>query len=394
MRLACATALILWMATTPSHAGQAFLDGDFASWSFGSIYGFGPGGGTASVARTPAGGNPGAHLTITIETVGLGGVAATALKHDYMTTAPLHGATFVLSMDVLVAMGYPHGIGLLVEQYGRTYASTTLGPSGEHATFTTIGFLGTLNAGMFTAIDGQAPLNPDFNGNVPTRFGFVSWSFAGRNVMHVDNVRLDLSVSPSPCVGFDDVADTDVFCGAVGWLRNRSITAGCEDQRFCPGANVTRAQMALFLSRLGAALAPSVLYRELEYANVTVAASAPGTPTCQTTSPFAVGTYPRLARASGTISATANAGPSALQAYWMYSTDQGNTWLAMGSMAMHGSVAGPGETVVLNVRAAPMQLLPGTIYRFGMFVDGMGATPTFAPLKCQADVLVFDDSRP
>ena len=386
-RFVCVLALVLAVIVSPSYAGQAFHDGDFGSWSFG-------GGALSSVVREPTGGNPGSRLRVEAGALGPSGGGVTALKHDYVTTEPLNGATFTLLIDVLAGSGNPHGITLLLEQYGTLYTSVGLGSSGQPGAFTTLSFSGTLNAGMFTRIhDGPGPLNPDFNSNVPTRFGFTSSSLGVQNVTYYDNIRLELSASPSPCAGFADVADTDDFCGAVSWIRNRLITLGCEAQEYCPGANVTRAQMALFMSRLGAALAPVVLYREIEFPNVTIASSAPGTPTCLTASYTVIG-YPRVARVAGTISATASVGPAALQAYWQYSIDQGNSWTTMGPMPVQAGAGGAGDTASAGVRAPPMQLRPGNIYRFGMFVDGMGATPTFAPLKCQADVLIFDDSRP
>ena len=393
MRNAIAILGLLLATTAPAHAGQAFLDGDFTSWSFGVFYGLGPGGGNAQVTRELSGGNPGTRLHVAIEAFGASGVFATALKRDYVTTGLLQDATFVLSADVRSGTGSPLGIRLLLEQYGTTYVSTSWGLSGPAATFTPIGLLGTLNPGMFTRIDGPGPLQPDMTGKTPTRFGFVTGGIAP-GAVDFDNVRLDLSVAPAPCFGFVDVADADAFCGAVGWLRNRSITLGCEAQQFCPGAFVTRSQMALFLARMGVALAPTVLYGEIEYSQVTVAPTAPGTGTCFTSSPFAVGDFPRIARPSGTISATASDGATKLQGYWMYTINHGQTWNAMGSMSMHGSGSAPGDTVTLTVRAPPMQLRPGNAYRFGIFVDGMGTASTFAPLKCQADVLVVDEARP
>ena len=61
------------------------------------------------------------------------------------------------------------------------------------------------------------------------------------------------------CSVFTDVFITDSFCPAVQWLRNRNITLGCTATAYCPGNSVTRAQMALFMNRLGIALTPRIV---------------------------------------------------------------------------------------------------------------------------------------
>jgi hypothetical protein len=61
----------------------------------------------------------------------------------------------------------------------------------------------------------------------------------------------------APCGGFTDVDDTNPahapFCDSVEWMKNRSITLGCNvpGTLYCPDLNVTRLQMAAFMYRLG-----------------------------------------------------------------------------------------------------------------------------------------------
>ena len=73
----------------------------------------------------------------------------------------------------------------------------------------------------------------------------------------VDDIRI-----AGNCAGFADVLPGDSFCNATEWLYNRAVTLGCALGSYCPSANVTRAQMALFMQRLGTALAPITLYNE------------------------------------------------------------------------------------------------------------------------------------
>ena len=70
------------------------------------------------------------------------------------------------------------------------------------------------------------------------------------------------SAVAAPCAGFSDVQDTDAFCTAVEWLRNRNVTLGCGTGVYCPASAVTRASMALFLNRLGTALTPRLEFVE------------------------------------------------------------------------------------------------------------------------------------
>lgn len=56
--------------------------------------------------------------------------------------------------------------------------------------------------------------------------------------------------------GFVDVPDTNVFTGDIEWLADNQVTRGCNpptNDRFCPGDNVSREQMAAFMRRLAGA---------------------------------------------------------------------------------------------------------------------------------------------
>ncbi|MFO1313637.1 MAG: tail fiber domain-containing protein [Burkholderiales bacterium] len=59
----------------------------------------------------------------------------------------------------------------------------------------------------------------------------------------------------SPWV-FDDVQASDQFCGYITWMAQNGISLGCQvidanHRLYCPSANVSRSQMAAFMSRLG-----------------------------------------------------------------------------------------------------------------------------------------------
>ena len=55
--------------------------------------------------------------------------------------------------------------------------------------------------------------------------------------------------SASPDSPFRDVCTDNVHAGDIGRLADAALTAGCNDDLFCPHSPVTRAQMASFLTR-------------------------------------------------------------------------------------------------------------------------------------------------
>ena len=75
-----------------------------------------------------------------------------------------------------------------------------------------------------------------------------------RKVMLAVSLVLSSAALPAfgqNCAGFGDVFVTDGFCTAVAWMKTRGITLGCPGGNYCPKDTVTRAQMALFMYRLG-----------------------------------------------------------------------------------------------------------------------------------------------
>lgn len=382
-------AFALALAASPARAGIVFNDSDFANWTFGAH-----GNTIASAVLEAANGNPGARVAISTSTSS-GTAYGHAFKNDYSTTQILNGLTFTLTLDVLAGPGIAgagQAVRLIVEQNGTLYA-LDLGTTGVRNVFTTLSFNGTLTAANFTRIAGAGPLQPNFAGGVTTRFGFAAGnSFSNPNNQYYDNVKLDLSGVPGLCVGFIDVLDVDAACLSVAWLRNRAITLGCATTEYCPLLNVSRAQMALFMNRLGKALTPVVLHKQASLANQVLGAALPGTLACATDD-FPVTGYPRSAQFAGTITAQASGGAGGLQAHWRFSTDAGATWNPVGTLNTTqfpalASAGAAGQVAATGVQAPPLALSPGTTYRFGIFVDGRGATPTFNPLVCQAEVTI------
>jgi hypothetical protein len=198
------------------------------------------------------------------------------------------------------------------------------------------------------------------------------------------------------CVNFTDVSTADAFCPAVEWLKNRSVTTGCTATEYCPSLNVSRAQMALFMNRLGKSLTPVVLHKEALVANLTVPANDPGALMCAT-SDYTVTGFPRTAHFIAAFFGTPASGPSWIQGYWKYSVDAGSTWHFVGDWLVTQWVgrdwADYAEVAGATVLAPPMALAPGSTYRFGLFLNGMGGSYPFHSLVCQLDVTI-DNANP
>jgi hypothetical protein len=185
-------------------------------------------------------------------------------------------------------------------------------------------------------------------------------------------VFISNSSNAAPCAGFTDVDSASVFCPNVEWLKNRSITLGCNSSTlFCPNDSVIRLSMAAFLNRLGNALEPAFVHRAQSGASSVVNA---GGVVCQT-SPYAVTGYPRVATAS-TMFYHLSSSTETVDTQVMYSLDGGTTWNSFGDfITSAGNV--PNAYMSQTPVAAPLFLSPGQSAMFGIQTSG-GATTTDA----------------
>ena len=113
----------------------------------------------------------------------------------------------------------------------------------------------------------------------------------------------DMCAGASP---FDDVAPGAIYCTNAEWLANRNITLGCGGANFCPDPPVTRAAMALFMNRLGAALTPE-LFAQMDQVTgaVDLDLPSPGAILCETAD-YTVAGYPRRVHIVGTFAGLAD----------------------------------------------------------------------------------------
>jgi hypothetical protein len=123
---------------------------------------------------------------------------------------------------------------------------------------------------------------------------------------------------------FSDVPTTAGYHDAVSWLATRAVTLGCASGLYCPDASVTRAQMALFMNRLGKALSPILIgVRAGDTAAIDIDATLH---LCQTGAHTP--TYPQRAKVSVWFSMHA-AGLATAQIRPAYTINAGASWNAL-----------------------------------------------------------------
>ena len=202
------------------------------------------------------------------------------------------------------------------------------------------------------------------------------------------------------CQGFQDVLQSNTLvCTAVEWVKNRSITQGCDASNFCPNNSVTRAQMAIFLQRAGRALSTEVLSQQTfddgSGSGVTLPGESPTPAIVRCLTPAtAATTYPRVAVANATFSALSDGNPAGFRAFLLVRANGGSfTNFETGvSVAQRGTAQ---ATVYGSAGLTePLALQPNTSYEFAIGVrrdnTGPATTGNFDVLRCQLTVTVHN----
>jgi hypothetical protein len=202
-----------------------------------------------------------------------------------------------------------------------------------------------------------------------------------------------------PCTGasaFADVATADIFCTDAQWLANRGVTTGCAAGLYCPADYVSRAQMALFMQRLGTALSP-VSRRTFAVNQVmtplATSANPPSPDAIWCPSEVLEATpYPRLVVASGFVSMVAGAGGARMQAYTATSTDGGVTWSRVGNLVFNQQDMAQSVAHSFPI-AAHIPLAAGTGLQVGVFLRKHAGTAVIVSVgECEVNLLVFSQT--
>lgn len=179
---------------------------------------------------------------------------------------------------------------------------------------------------------------------------------------------------------FSDVPDAAFFHDAVEWLLNRSITAGCGGGQYCPDANVTRGQAAVFMRRLGIAVTPTIL-REHQAVGPVDLDSVPPRRVCTTTNYTPA--FPQRAILHLATSGR-GVGPATYSTLLAFSTSNWITFTGLKSQPI-STTTGWWSTGVLMWDT---EMNRNTPYSFAAIVSRVDGTADLDDFMCQIDVLV------
>ncbi len=193
---------------------------------------------------------------------------------------------------------------------------------------------------------------------------------------------LPAAARAAPCDGFVDVDDTASYCSSASFLKSRGITLGCSDtSHYCPDANVTRAQMALFFDRLSNVVTPLLGSTTGYYLGGDL---DPGYlyPYCAVSIPSAG--YPRNLRLSGTWYGHASSGDVNVKLFY---NPSGGGLFDVGGLAVPAPVGSDAPVTF----ASQLYLDSGTDYELvlGVANDGDAGT-TIGDSSCALDTLVVN----
>lgn len=314
------------------------------------------------------------------QTMDFDGVCATApcaIGSSYQAS----GVTFTPNTAQIVAAG-TNG---LTGPFGGKYLSVaafpyemTIRTARQATSFSMVLSRANTSAGPFTVVVTWLKATAIVGTTSVTLTNVGSWSHvSGSSPSGFDSIVVDPGAAGSAsfgidriqiggtCNGFTDLVSGDPTCNAAEWLANRNVTLGCASGHYCPAANVTRAQMALFMQRLGNAMAPSVLRNNCQLED----SFSPPLRFCFIDHTAA---FPQVASARAACALVGWGKSTTLEGRIVVSTDGGATWASVGSL---GSATGvPGWTATI-ANVASIELQSGRAYRFGLLLYDRFATP-------------------
>jgi hypothetical protein len=203
------------------------------------------------------------------------------------------------------------------------------------------------------------------------------------------------------CAGFTDVTDDGTvpgaFCPNVQWLKNRAITLGCTSTTlYCPTMAVSRLAMAAFMNRLGKALTPEVLQRQVTFGANAIPGPAPASPLIRCISAdTAAATYPRQVVVNGSLTGLADGNTAGFNVFLLVSTDSGATYAQFDPLNSVGqrATAAPNSWAGAAV-TEQLDLALNTTYLFALGVrrDAIGPATIgeFAAGRCQLTATIFN----
>ena len=193
--------------------------------------------------------------------------------------------------------------------------------------------------------------------------------------------RRDADGVPEPglvCTPFTDVDQASPFCPAVQWMKNRGVTVGITPTLYGPDQVTTRAQMALFMNRLGNVLTDAPFRIEQPFSGSPDAADV----VCQTGDRPAAA-YERHVKLDAVLMGLGD-GTNQIGVEFVASVDGGANWISLAPSVAFGTVSGHWA----NVRAsADRDVAITEVVRYGLRLSRISGATAFSEGRCVVRLL-------
>ena len=197
-------------------------------------------------------------------------------------------------------------------------------------------------------------------------------------------------VVTAPCGGFTDIPPGAIYCDSSEYLKNRGVTLGCTSSTlYCPSDTVTRAQMSLFMQRLGNALQPVVNVLQLQPGDLDLDIA----PRVCGTADVAPANYPRIVLVNWSFAGQAT-GPLTARGYSVASVNGGVTYPISVDQNFMRTTADQANGWVNMTGLASYSLPAGETVRFALTLDReVGSGPgNFSVSRCHMQTSIFSQT--
>jgi hypothetical protein len=185
------------------------------------------------------------------------------------------------------------------------------------------------------------------------------------------------------CTPFTDVDQASPFCPSVQWMKNRGVTVGITPTLYGPDQPTTRAQMALFMNRLGNVLTDAPFKVEQSFTGNPDA----GDVVCQTGDRPAAA-YERHVKLDAVLMGLGE-GTNEIGAEFVASVDAGANWISLAPRVAFGTVGGHWSNVRAN---ADRDVAITEVVRYGVRLSRISGATGFSQGRCVVRLLTGNRS--
>ena len=180
------------------------------------------------------------------------------------------------------------------------------------------------------------------------------------------------------CTPFTDVDQASPFCPSVQWMKNRGVTVGITPTLYGPDQPTTRAQMALFMNRLGNVLTDAPFKVEQSFTGNPDTSDV----VCQTGDRPAAA-YERHVKLDAVLMGLGE-GTNEIGAEFVASVDAGANWISLAPPVAFGTVGGHWSNVRAN---ADRDVAITEVVRYGVRLSRISGATGFSQARCVVRLL-------